>query len=384
MNLGQSLKLYIILFMKPRSIMLGCLLLIFSCKDSGDYVETGTPLDDFSAPFYFGLFELPADNPLTQEGVELGRMLFYETSLSKDSTISCATCHQQSRAFTDGRKLAIGIRGQELDKNSMSLVNMLWSTSHKFWDGRAANLEDQALVPIQDIKEMDLKMSEVLRRLNSNPEYKIKFKSAFNTNEIKEKHVAKALAQFQRTLISQDSKYDKFLKGELQLSEQEQLGLQSFFTHPDPSVGLRGSNCGDCHRNFLTDGFKDGLDGFANNGLEDDEHLENGLFDVTKNPLDKGKFKIPSLRNIALTAPYMHDGRFITLEEVLDHYNDHIRVSSTLDILIREASNEYRKPGDPISLKLTQEDKNDIIVFLNTLTDSTFITNEKYADPHAN
>lgn len=356
---------------------------MFSYTCSSEYVET-TPLNDFSAPFYFSLFELPSDNPLTNEGVELGRMLFYETKLSKDNSISCATCHQQSNAFTDGKIVGIGIRGQKMDRNTMSLVNMLWSTPHKFWDGRATNLEDQALQPIQNMKEMDLKISELLLKLNSDPVYKSKFKAAFNTNKIKKEHIAKALAQFQRTLISQDSKYDKFLKGELQLSEQEQRGLQSFFTHPDPSVGLRGSNCGDCHRNFLTDGFNDGFDGFANNGLEDDEHLENGLFSVTKNPLDKGKFKIPSLRNIALTAPYMHDGRFNTLEEVLDHYNDHIRMSSTLDILIREASNEYREPNDPIALNLTKEEINEIIAFLKTLTDSTFINNEKYANPFSN
>jgi cytochrome c peroxidase len=357
--------------MKPGRILFGCLLLMFSCTGPDDYVET-TPLNDFSAPFYFSLFELPSDNPLTNEGVELGRMLFYDTKLSKDNTISCATCHQQSRAFTDGKVVGEGIRGQKMDRNSMSLVNMLWSTSHKFWDGRAANLEDQALQPIENPKEMDLKLNELLIRLNSDSVYKSKSKSAFNTNEIREEHVAKALAQFQRTLISQDSKYDKFLKGELQLSEQEQRGMQSFFTHPDPSVELRGSNCGDCHRNFLTDGFNDGFDGFANNGLEDDENLEDGLYAVTKNPLHKGKFKIPSLRNITLTAPYMHDGRFNTLEEVLDHYNENIHMSSTLDILIREASNEFREPDDPI------------IAFLKTLTDSTFINNEKYSNPFYN
>jgi cytochrome c peroxidase len=369
--------------MKPGRILFGCLLLMFSCTGPDDYVET-TPLNDFSAPFYFSLFELPSDNPLTNEGVELGRMLFYDTKLSKDNTISCATCHQQSRAFTDGKVVGEGIRGQKMDRNSMSLVNMLWSTSHKFWDGRAANLEDQALQPIENPKEMDLKLNELLIRLNSDSVYKSKSKSAFNTNEIREEHVAKALAQFQRTLISQDSKYDKFLKGELQLSEQEQRGMQSFFTHPDPSVELRGSNCGDCHRNFLTDGFNDGFDGFANNGLEDDENLEDGLYAVTKNPLHKGKFKIPSLRNITLTAPYMHDGRFNTLEEVLDHYNENIHMSSTLDILIREASNEFREPDDPIALKLTEEEINDIIAFLKTLTDSTFINNEKYSNPFYN
>ena len=217
--------------MKPGSILIGCLLLIVGCKHSGDNIEVATPLKDFSAPFYFGLFELPPDNPLTQEGVELGCMLFYETKLSKDSTISCATCHQQSRAFTDGRKLGIGIRGQELDRNSMSLVNMLWSTSHKFWDGRAANLEDQVWQPIENPKEMDLKINEALNRLNGNPEYKAKFKSAFNTNKIQKEHVAKALAQFQRTLISKDSKYldararIKRRRVELKKLQQQEYGL---------------------------------------------------------------------------------------------------------------------------------------------------------------
>ena len=157
--------------MKSGCILLGCLLLILSCTDSGEYVNA-TPLSNFSAPFYFSLFELPLDNPLTNEGVELGRMLFYETNLSKDNSISCATCHQQSNAFTDGKKLGVGIRGQELDRNTMSLVNMLWSVPNKFWDGRATNLEDQALHPIQNPKEMDLEISELLSRLNSDPVYK--------------------------------------------------------------------------------------------------------------------------------------------------------------------------------------------------------------------
>ncbi len=364
-------------------LLSGCILLVLSCTGTNapdEYAET-TPLRNFKAPFYFGLFELPENNPLTLEGVALGRMLFYDTRLSKDSSISCATCHQQSKAFTDGKKVGIGIRGQKTERNTMSLANMLWSTSHKFWDGRVAGLEEQALLPIENPTEMDLKISELLLRLNDDSVYKEKFKSAFHTPAIREKHVARALAQFQRTLVSQDSKYDKFLRGELQLSEQEMRGLQSFFTHPDPSAGLRGSNCGDCHRNFLTDGFSSGFDGFANNGLENDEHLEDGLFSVTKNPLDKGKFKVPTLRNIALTAPYMHDGRFHTLEEVLEHYNTHTRMSATLDVLIREASNEHREPNDPVDLKLTKEEKSDIIAFLKTLTDSTFITNKKYASP---
>ena len=370
--------------MKPVRVFLGFLLIFFSCNSLNDNKVSTTPLADFNAPFYFGLFQPSPGNSLTVEGVELGRMLFYDKRLSKDSTISCASCHQQARAFTDGKKFGIGIRGQVVERSTMSLVNMLWSTPHKFWDGRAQTLEIQALQPIENSKEMDLSIKEALRRLNKIPEYKSKFKNAFGGRKIKKEHLAKALAQFERTLISQNSKYDRFLRGEEKLSKIELKGMQSFFTHPDASIGLRGSNCGDCHRNFLTDGFNDSFDGFANNGLDNEANLENGLFDVTGNPLDKGKFKIPSLRNIALTAPYMHDGRFNTLEEVLDHYNEHIKESNTLDILIREASNELKQAGDPIALKLSEDDKKDIISFLLTLTDSTFITNENFSNPFAN
>lgn len=362
-------------------VLLGCLIIMASCAKSENRAVTATPLTDFSAPFYFGLFELPQKDQLTVERVELGRMLFYEKMLSADSSVSCSTCHQQSKAFSDGKKLGEGFGNRLSDRNTMSIVNVLWSSPRMFWDGRAESLEDQALQPIEDTREMNLPLEEAVKRLMNSPEYQKKFETAFGIRKIRGEHIAKALAQFQRTLISQDSKYDKFLKGELQLSDQEQRGLQSFFTHPDASIGLRGSNCGDCHRNFLTDGFSDALDGFANNGLNPDVYLEDGLYAVTGNLLDKGKFTIPSLRNIALTAPYMHDGRFNTLDEVLDHYNEHIQESETLDLLIREASNEVMVPGDPIALKLTDTDKEDIIAFMLTLTDSSFINNEKFSDP---
>lgn len=367
--------------MTQLKVWLLSLVFALGCNGNEQERTSGTPLADFSAPFYFGLFELPSDNPLTREGVELGRMLFYDVRFSLDSTVSCATCHQQSKAFSDGRKLGMGINGQSTDRNTMSLVNVLWSSPRKFWDGRAKSLEEQAIHPIENPREMGLSIDQAIDRLSNIPGYREKFKDAFNTNEIKQEHIAKALAQFQRILISQDSKYDKFLKGEIQLTEIELRGMQSFFTHPDPSIHLRGSNCGDCHRNFLTNGFSNGFDGFANNGLDDDANLENGLFEVTGNPADMGKFAVPSLRNIALTAPYMHDGRFNTLEEILDHYNNHIKESATLDVLIRDASNEVRQADDPIALKLTDQDKKDIIAFLLTLTDSIFITNENYSNP---
>jgi len=357
-----------------------CLTLFMSCEDF-EGGHSATPYSEFSAPFNFGLFESPPNNPMTVEGIELGRKLFYETRLSRDATISCSSCHQQSKAFTDGKTVAIGIDDQKGDRSTMSLVNLLWSTQNMFWDGRAGSIEEQVLQPIANPKEMDLPVDQAVARLNDIRSYRDEFKIAFGARKIRKEHVAKALAQFIRSLVSQDSRYDKFLNGELQLSDSELSGMQSFFTHPDPSVALRGSNCGDCHRNFLTDGFKDAYEGFANNGIDDEDNLENGLFGITGNPLDKGKFKVPTLRNIALTAPYMHDGRFETLEEILDHYNEHIRESTTLDLLISSASNEPRKYDDPIGLKLTEAEKKNIIAFMHTLTDSTFIANEKHANP---
>jgi len=185
--------------------------------------------------------------------------------------VSCANCHLQALAFTDGQKFGIGTRGQRTDKNTMSIVNVLWSSPLMFWDGRAASLEEQAIQPIENPKEMDLPIQEAANRLMNIREYREKFKAAFNTETIEPQHIERALAQFQRTLISQDSKYDKFLRGEVKLAESELKGMRSFFTHPDPSINLRGSNCGDCHRNFLTDGFSLAFDGFANNGLDSQE-----------------------------------------------------------------------------------------------------------------
>ncbi len=159
--------------------------------------------------------------------------------------------------------------------------------------------------------------------------------------------------------------------------------MELFFTHPEPAISLRGGNCGDCHTNFLTSGARDGLNGFHNNGLDTDANLAEGLFAVTGNEADRGKFKAPTLRNIALTAPYMHDGRFATLEQVVDHYNELIQDSQTLDVLIEEASNE-ENPGTPPRLFLTQEEKEAILAFLRMLTDETFINNPDFSNPFTN
>jgi cytochrome c peroxidase len=338
-----------------------------------------TPLAGFSAPFVFGRFSLPEANPLTEESVELGRRLFYDTRLSGNNQVSCATCHEQRLAFTDGRRTAVGVSGEPLAFNSMSLANLMWGPRHFFWNGRAASLEEQALVPIQHPDEMDQDLEGLLDELASDPEYDRLFAAAYG--DITPESIAAALASFQRTLISSNSRYDQFLRGEIKLSDVEEHGRKLFMAHPDVKVSLRGGNCIDCHSQFLTGGFNTLFDGFSNNGLDDDADLAPGLSEVTGKGEHRGLFKTPTLRNIALTAPYMHDGRFSTLEEVLDHYNEGIKASTTLSPLIREAGNEERKPSDQISLNLTEDEQMAIIAFLHTLTDEQFVTDPQFSNP---
>ena len=347
------------------------------------YIEIGsnraTPITDFSAPFVFGQFRVPEDNPLTDEAVELGRRLFYDVRLSGNNEVSCATCHRQQLAFTDGRQTAIGVSGKALALNSMSLANLMWGPRHFFWNGRVTSLEEQALVPIQHADEMDQSLAELVDELKADSQYRSLFSIAYG--RISNENIAKALASFQRTLISSDSKYDKYLRGEATLTEQENLGRKLFVAHPDVKASLRGGNCIDCHSQFLTSGFNTLYDGFSNNGLDSEEDLLPGLEEVTQIRAHRGLFKVPTLRNIALTAPYMHDGRFATLEQVLDHYNEGIKMSSTLSPLIAEADNSTKGVVTQASLNLTEHEKTAIIAFLHTLTDRQFIREEKFSNP---
>lgn len=339
-----------------------------------------TPLQGFTAPFVFGNFRVPADNPLTQEAVQLGRRLFYDKRLSGDNTVACSTCHLQHLAFTDGKAKAVGVSGKPLEFNSMSLANLLWGAQHFFWNGRAGSLEEQALMPIQRPDEMAQNLDELIDELKTDDTYPDLFRSAYG--KISADNIARALASFERTLISADSKYDQHLRGEVKLSTEEELGRKLFMAHPDVKVSQRGANCIDCHSQFLTSGFNAQFDGFSNNGLDTEAMLNPGLQLVTGQVADRGKFKVPTLRNIALTAPYMHDGRFSTLEQVLDHYNEGIRFSDTLSPLIMEADNQQQDTvGIRISLNLNEEEKRAIIAFLHTLTDRSFITEENFSNP---
>ncbi len=326
------------------------------------------PLD---IPYKFGPgFRIPDDNPLTYEGIELGRRLFYDKRLSRDNSVSCGTCHQQKFAFSDGKAFSTGVGGAKGRRSSMALSNLLWKFKF-FWDGRATSLEQQALSPIEDSLEMHLPLQQAVERLQGTSEYPEQFEAVFGSEQITAENIAKAIAQFERVLISSDSRYDKYLRGEVEFTPDEKLGMDLFMTHPIPESGLRGGNCGDCHGSF-----KISLHGIHNNGLDRDP-ADKGRELVTNKASDRGKFRAPSLRNIALTSPYMHDGRFKTLEEVLDHYNHNIQFSETLDPLIVEASNEVNGR----SLYLSPNEKKAIITFLHTLTDSTFITNKKFSDP---
>lgn len=269
-------------------------------------------------------FTVPPDNALTEEGVELGRHLFYEKKLSGNNTMSCGSCHQQDKAFTDGKALAVGIDGIAHRRSAMSLANMLWFTQFN-WDGGSYSLEEQARGPIENHDELHQDLGEAVHELQATTLYPPLFEKAFGSGTITEENVLKALAQFQRTLISADSRYDRHLQGKEALTPEEAEGMQLFMTHPEPGIGLRRGNCGDCHGGTLFS-----MRTFHNNGL-DDTFTDNGLSDVTGNERHNGLFKAPSLRNIALTAPYMHDGRFATLEEVLEHYRAGIVVSPTLN-----------------------------------------------------
>lgn len=323
-------------------------------------------------PDYFGnRISTPEDNPTTKQGVYLGRMLFYETKLSSSKTISCASCHQQKLAFTDGKAFSSGINVMPTKRNSMSLANLLWVRNF-FWDGRAKGLEEQVKIPLNDPHEMGAYLDKAVKELQKTKTYPDLFRKAFGTSEVTADRIAKAIAQFERTLISANSSYDKYLKGEYKPTDPELNGMELFMNSPIPDKNIRGANCAQCHGTP-----KMFMEQFHNNGL-DTEPKDPGREQLTGLPNDRGRFRVVTLRNIALTAPYMHDGRFKNLEEVLDHYNEHIRPSKSLSLSLQGRSNDPNGKN----LGLTATEKSDIISFLKMLTDSTFINDPKFSDPH--
>ena len=313
---------------------------------------------------------LPEDNPLTVQKVELGRMLFYENLLSRDASISCASCHHQSDGFSDPNQFSIGVDGNLGGRQTMAIFNMAWNENGFFWDGRAELLRHQAVLPIQDELEMDETLTNVIAKLNAQDMYKEQFIRAFGDVTINEERIAYALEAFMFSIISDDSKYDRYLAGTETLTASEERGRQLFFGEYNPFFPeTSGADCAHCHSG---NNFENDL--YMNNGLDSDADMDDeGYQAVTGNAEDRAKFKVTSLRNIAITQPYMHDGRFNTLMEVLDHYNEGIQSSTTLDPALAMTMDT--------GLMLTSEDKLDLVNFMKTLTDNRFLSNPAYQSP---
>lgn len=359
-------------FQKPGRIKL---VLAFGVLLFCIVIQSFRPADEpiLKYPSNFGSrFTIPADNPTTVAGVKLGRHLFYEKALSAGNKLSCESCHEQKLAFTDGRRVSMGVDGNFTSRNAMSLANLLWVRNF-FWDGRSSSLEDQAQFPLTDPHEMGQSLSESVQKISRISAYPLLFKQAFGTNQVTETNILKALAQFERTLISAGSDYDKYLAGQYKPTAQQLSGIALFENAPNPTTGKRGANCAHCHGTP-----KMYKELFHNNGLDADP-ADRGIEKLTGQQADRGRFRVPTLRNIMLTAPYMHDGRFATIEEVLDHYSDHIQQSPSLSNFLQDISND--KYGTTLALKT--EEKKDIIAFLQMLTDSSFINNPAFSNPHA-
>ena len=335
------------------------ILILFSCQRDIPYVEPFVYNPTYvvlEKPKGFPQASIPEDNPMTEEGIKLGKKLFYDPILSGNNTMSCADCHFQANSFSDPAQFSVGIEGVLGDMNASTIVNPAWNTSN-FWDGRSVTLEDQAFGPVTSFIELHSpSWHEVSRKLMANDTYKHMFREAFNIEVIDSNYVVKAIAQFERTLISADSKFDKFLDYRASLTPSELRGKEIFNTEK--------GDCFHCHSYPLFTS-----NDFHNNGLDPELEMDNGRFNVTGDINDKGKFKSPSLRNIELTAPYMHDGRFQTLEEVIEHYNFGGHNSTTVDPLMKKVG---------VGLGLSQQNKVDLINFLKTLTDTSFINNPDF------
>jgi cytochrome c peroxidase len=325
----------------------------------------------------------PDDNRITDEGATLGRVLFYDTRLSENETVSCATCHQQERGFSTAERLSTGLHGESTARRSMGLANArFYSSGRFFWDERAASLEEQVLIPIQDPVEMGMDLAVLEDRLAQTAFYSHLFEEAFGSPDISSDRISKALAQFVRSMVSVGSKYDRALElgdgrapDPSSLTEQELLGQQLFESRDAAGGGERGGRgmgamggmrgmgpnitCSECHTTTLQI-----ADRARNNGLD---------ASITDEAAGGGRFKVPSLRNVAVRAPYMHDGRFETLRDVVEFYNTGVQRSRNLDRALMHASMH--------GLEFSDVEVDAIVAFLETLTDEGFLNDPKFSDP---
>jgi cytochrome c peroxidase len=305
----------------------------------------------------------PAHNPISNEGATLGRVLFYDTQLSGNNTTSCASCHIQENGFSDPAQFSTGFEGGLTGRNSMGLANArYYERGHFFWDERADTLEDQVLMPIQDGVEMGMTLPELEAKLSNVDYYAPLFTDAFGSPEITSDRISLALAQFVRSMVSYESKYDEGVATNFaNFTNQENQGRQLFFSNR--------TRCSNCHE---TDSFS--LDRPRNIGL-DLVFTDEGVGAITGNPNDVGEFKVPSLRNVAVTGPYMHDGRFDSLAEVVAFYNNGIQNHPNLSPILE------RNNGQPRRMNLNRQEQAALVAFLETLTDPSFLSDPKFSDP---
>lgn len=323
-----------------------------------------------------GIDNTPSDNPITNDGATLGRVLFYDEKLSANGTISCASCHKQDKGFSDDAVLSTGFDGGLTGRHSMTLINArFYQRGRFFWDERAATLEEQVLMPFQDPVEMGMTLEEVVGTVQEQTYYAELFQKAFGSEEVTADRIAKALAQFVRSIVSYSSKYDI---GRTQAASpganfsnftaEENTGKNIFFQ----TIPNGGGACFGCH---TTEAFVSANPGPQNNGLDASSTNDLGAGSVFDNPIFVGRFKTTSLRNVELTAPYMHDGRFGTLEEVVEHYNSGIQPHPTLSPALTD------EDGNPVQLNFTDTEKAALVAFLKTLTDESVSTEEKWSNP---
>ena len=330
------------------------------------FISQTTPYK-FDVIDYFPKMPMSTVNPVTNEGAALGRLLFYDSILSVDYSMSCATCHKQKFAFTDQQQFSKGVNEVMLKRNTMPLFNLAWYPSF-FWDGKANSIENQVFFPVSAHNEMNLNWKTAEKRINKSKLYRSLFIKAFGLKPIDSLLISYAIAQFERSLISNHSKFDNVLNGQEYLSADEYEGYGL----------INDQTKGDCLHCHLTDGNGLGTNQkFSNNGLDNIKNInnykDNGLGKISGNQSDIGLFKVPSLRNLSFTAPYMHDGRFKSLKEVLNFYSEGVNNSINVDSKMSFA----HKGG----AHLTNSEKDKIIKFLLTLNDSVFVTNPKFSNP---
>lgn len=370
---GQINKRFTWIDKRLLILLLSVLTIFSSCQKDPEFntqtsdTPDGTTPYEISLPSFMPPMPVPPDNPLTVEGIELGRNLFYEPLLSKNNKQSCSSCHQQKDAFTDnGKRVSVGVDGFEGFRNTMPLMNLAWADRF-FWDGKARTLEELISIPIMAEFEMHENIDLAIGELNDVPKYHELFADAFGDEEITEERIQKAVAQFLRSIVGYTLKLAPQNIGRKFRTNEEELGFQVFL---DETKG----DCFHCHiSTVLNTNYQ-----FMNNGLNENPIEDPGLYAHTGNPDDIGKFRVPSLYNLAYTAPYMHDGRFNTLEEVLDFYDHGFHTSPTLDVGVAKHAD---KDGNPVPRTWTEQEKQYLIKFLLSLQDTSIIHEERLSKP---